>query len=945
MYRLVIPIRDMTQASTKYVLGIDLGTRNSCVGVWVSGRFQVIHDVYGNPTIPSVVAFHGSFRLAGQSALATREIRPTNTVYDVKRIIGRRFDDPVIATTQQLLSYQLVDDETSHHNILIQLDNSDTSLCHKTQYKPEEICALILGEIRNMACRTLGQPADTVWPAVVTVPAYFNDAQRQATLDAAEIAGLEVLKIINEPTSAGLAYGLATREWQKSSGNVIIYDFGAGTLDVSLLNIEDATFRVMAVSGNTHLGGEDIDYLIMNHVMRAFRLQHGIPQLTISKLAQMRLKNQVEMAKKLLSTIKNTTICVADFYQGRQLFYQLSRKEFNTVCNHFFIMCLKPLQDVIQSSGLERGDIDDVVLVGGSTRIPKLQALILDVFRGTKISKLMTSLNPDEIVAMGAAIYGYAMVNNEDPFSQNLVLLDITPLSLGVETLQRKMTVLIPRNTVIPTTKSGVFSTDTDNQDSVMIKIFEGERQLTCHNFHVGDFELAGFQSGPRGYPTIKITFSIDINGILQVTAHEKKSGVESSIRITNTWSAKGRMSRQEIDALIQESHQHEAIDKIYAMKVLLVYQINTSCDACLLNLKQPDCHVTEADKKAIRDDITRHQTWLSNQKIQDLAVTDLEARLKAISDNYASLIYTVDKEKANFTDCQDRHTNFTNIHGDDTQESALPYETFINRLDPNHASQELEEIRTAILAMCQNLQEVVNNPVSQFTLEDVQSMTDYVDAVRVWIYAKVTNSTLELVAKINEINTITTELTAKYRDQPVFQRDALSAQDELQMTCMTLSSAIRNNYFSIKKSEIDGLTELINSALTWLATHPDADHSEYRSRLTAIDTACNQIHDATRRYHLGKQPATVADADADADSDCDTTPVSNPVAANNKICENLTEVINCMPDKPTRRRRKSSSSNLSQPEVLLKINPELLIPKNETPSKRKIQYKSVNKA
>jgi len=525
--------QDDEEIVNDYVLGIDLGTRFSCVSIWRNKRFEIICDQFGNRTVPSVVAFYRSAKLVGHNALSMKEINPENTIYDIKRIIGRRMDDPVIEQIKKLISYDIVDDESQHHNILVQLDKKDTTITHKRIYRPEEICAQILIEIKRMAFDYLKQE---VVKAVITVPAYYNDAQRQATLDAAKIAGLDVLKIINEPTAAALAYGLGSKQWRKTSndkitrvgGNVIMYDLGAGTLDVSLMNISNGVFRTLAVGGNTNLGGEDIDYLVMNHILLEFRRQNRIKDLKISKLAQLKLKNSVENAKKILSTAEKAVVCVDDFYNGKKIYHVLTREIFEMINNELFIMCIKPLKDVLESAALTKDDIDDVVLVGGSTRIPKIQKLILEFFQGTNIKRLTTSLNPDEVVSAGASIYGYIMTHKEDPFSENLVLLDITPLSLGIETLQKQMTVIIPRNTVIPTRKTKVFSTDTDYQNMVSIKIFEGERKLTKNNFHVGTFDLTGFEKGPRGFPTIKITFHIDINGILQVTAHEKRSDVQT---------------------------------------------------------------------------------------------------------------------------------------------------------------------------------------------------------------------------------------------------------------------------------------------------------------------------------------------------------------------------------------------------------------------------------
>ncbi|AYV85832.1 MAG: heat shock protein 70-like protein, partial [Satyrvirus sp.] len=643
-----------------YIIGIDLGTQFSCVSVWRNKRFEIISDQFGNRTIPSVVAFYRSAKLVGYNALALKDVSPGSTIYDVKRIIGKRIDDPNMENIKKLISYKIIDDESEHHNILVQLDQKGKNI-----YKPEEICAYILIEIRKMASNYLNVD---VTKAIITVPVYFNDAQRQATLDSAKIAGLEVLRIINEPTAAALAYGLGSKTFIKNKGgNVIVYDFGAGTLDISLMNINNGIFKTLAVGGCSHLGGHDIDYLVMDYVLSEFKKQNKIKELKISKLTQIKLKNSVENAKKILSTSEKAIVCVDDFFNGKKLYHVVTRNIFEIICNEIFIMCIRHLKDIFEDTGLAPSDINEVILVGGSTRIPKLQKLILDFFKGTNVKYLTMSLNPDEVVSAGASIYGYIMTHNEDPFSKNVVLLDITPLSLGVETLQKQMTVVIPRNTIIPTKKTKIFSTDTDYQDSVAIKIFEGERKLTKNNFHVGTFELCGFEKGPKGYPTIKITFHIDINGILQVTAHEKRSDVQNSIKITSTWGAKGRLSKSEIDNIILEAEKNEQIDTIYSLKIGLVHKINSICDSILINLKDDAYKLTNADKKKIRKDIKNNLKWLkeNSKDFHNIDVEELEKRNQRLSKTYCPLIAQVNKNNDKFTDTG-ISLNAAEVYGDD---------------------------------------------------------------------------------------------------------------------------------------------------------------------------------------------------------------------------------------------------------------------------------------
>lgn len=353
-------ICDAVHIDSDLVLGIDLGTRFSCVSIWRNNRSEVICDQFGNRTIPSVVAFYKSARLTGHNALSMKDVNPKNTIYDIKRIIGRQYDDSAVELIKNLISYDIIDDQSKHKNILVQLDEEDISITNRKTYRPEEICACILLEIKKLAMNYLGRELNAECKVVITVPAYFNDSQRQATLDSAEIAGLDVLKIINEPTAAALAYGMGSKQWKNKDGggNVIVFDFGAGTLDVCLMNISDGVFRALSVGGNSHLGGEDIDYLIMTKVLGEFKKQNRIKEISIKPLSWSKLKNSVETAKKILSTAEKAIIFVDDFYQGKKLYYVLTREFFELVCNELFLMCIKPLKEVLDGAKLSRDDIN-----------------------------------------------------------------------------------------------------------------------------------------------------------------------------------------------------------------------------------------------------------------------------------------------------------------------------------------------------------------------------------------------------------------------------------------------------------------------------------------------------------------------------------------------------------------------------------------------------------
>ena len=916
------------------VIGIDLGTRFSCVSIWRNKRFEIISDQFGNRTIPSVVAFHKSAKLVGHNALSMKDVNPSNTIYDIKRIIGRRIDDPVIEQVRKLISYEIVDDETKYHNILVQLDKKDSSLTHKKIYRPEEICAQILTEIKRMASNYLRCDVNR---AVITVPAYFNDSQRQATLDSAKIAGLDVLKIINEPTAAALTYGLGSRKWnKKTGGNVIIYDLGAGTLDVSLMNISKGVFRTLAVGGNSHLGGEDVDYIIMNHMLIEFQKKNKIRELKISKLSQIKLKNSVENAKKILSSTDKAVVCVDDFYNGKKLYHVITREFFELACNNLFLMCIKPLNDVLISANLSKDDIDDVILVGGSTRIPKIQKLILDFFKGTNIKTLTSSLNPDEVVSAGASIYGYIMTHHEDPFSENLVLLDITPLSLGVETLQKQMTVIIPRNTVIPTKKIKVFSTDTDDQDSVQIKIFEGERQLTKNNFHVGTFELTGFEKGPRGYPTIKITFHIDINGILQVTALEKRSDVQNSIQITSTWGAKGRLSKKEIDAIILEANKNEEIDKMCSIKIGLVHNINSVCNSILINLKEDAYALTKLDKKKIRIDVKNNLNWLKNKDFSEFPIDELRKREKRLNKRYAPLIAQINKKNTNFNDTTSIN-NAAEIHGDDDSNENLElYEKIQIALDPSeYDKEEIKALKKTISDLGKNILAVVNNPVSNFAQDDIEALTDYIESVQIWLFTTPATTSIEFVAKIDEINKFTEEVMKKYEDKKIFEKnDNFGFRDELQLTCLTLNTSIKNNYFSFKQSDIDKLTKLITETMVWLLTHQNEKEEIYKEKINEISELSNSIyHNMHKMKILETIDVNITDGDFSDSSQDEINDIVSEIPEGNKINEQIDDLIDKLPNKLIRNKQKIAEND----DVLLKIDI------NKLNSGMSLRYKNID--
>ena len=821
------------------ILGIDLGTTNTCACIWRNNAYEIIPDEFGNNTVPSFVSYSHINKYVGIEAKKQKEINISNVFYETKRLIGRKYNDEFVKKCYELLSYDIVMNERecisfkTHNNKLI---------------TPEEISAEILIKIKQNACNYLKRPVKDV---VITVPAHFNDSQRQSTQDACKIAGLNCVRMLNEPTAGAIAFGMIEKslETQKM---ILVYDFGGGTLDCSLIDVFNGCFEVQGSSGITHFGGVDFDNKLINLCIAKFSRQYYNSKLDIkeiSKINLQKLRTLCENAKKTLSVELNTEISLDNFYEDKHLYIKLTRQDFENVCRDLFLLCLSSIDDLLNECNKIDNDVDEVILIGGMTRIPYIREIIKNRFNNKK-TKINCNIDPDIAVAVGASIQGYILGNKDDVFSDSITLLDVSPLTLGLEVVGGAMDVLIKRNTMIPCEKTKLYTTDSDNVDSVLIKIFEGERSLTEYNFKIGEFELDKIPQQLKGVPEIEITFEININGMVIVKATEKEGGTTKSI-IVNT--NKNGLNPAQLEELINNAIENEALDEIQKVKKYNYHEINDLCNNILINLGESK--LSEQNIRNIKEDINLIYIWLKEKKYIDRDIDEYDDVLQKIKTKYGVLI--LQNKKIDVKDFSE-NTNATTIYGkdDDEEEEAMKeqFEKINNDEFDNKENQDTtKKIRNELKELCENISSVLYETKQNYEEKHLNEVIQYIDDVMLWYYSAEKPTITDYESKINHVNLVCNELIEntnnKLKDKTI--------NEKLEEQCYMILTLLQNK--KLTGAKVNLLKNYIdNEVLIYLYTQTLSDEKSqtyYDNINKKYNSVCEENIDNNFKNNIIKKP------------------------------------------------------------------------------------------
>jgi heat shock protein 1/8 len=829
------------------ICGIDLGTSNSCITIWRNNKPEVIPDYRGNLTIPSFVAFGNHARYIGIEAKNQSELNPENTYYEIKRLIGRLFNERNVQLDKGFFTFDIEEGENGEIKLI-------STKGRRTKYSPEEIIAIILSELKLNAENYLKKEIKKV---VISVPAYFHDNQRLAIKNACIIAGLECIRIINEPTAAALAYGYVKSD--KKESTILVYDLGGGTLDVCVmkLNTKNWIFKVLASSGNTHLGGSDFDHYLMEYCKEQFLKKYNIGQIELINSSSLQLlKKRCEQAKHTLSIKKNAVIAVKNFYDNKDLCVMINRDKFETICQAMFNICLKPVNDVLKNCNLEASDIDDVILVGGSTKIPRIRENLKHFFGKEPNS----SVNPDTIVSIGTAIQGYMINHKDDPYSTKVTLLDVIPLSLGVETMREIMTTIIPRNSIIPIKKTKKFYSDEDNQTSLTIKIYEGERKLTKDNYLIGTFELTELQPGPKEMQEIFITFDIGFDGLIEVTAIDRRD--EDNIKSIKITSKKSTLNEDEIKEMIKESLEWSLYDKIANQLKRFKYEINDLCKTIIKNINDPEFQLHETDRNNVRDDVMRVVQWMKEDSAENpYSLDNLKNVLDRIKSNYGTLILR--KNKANDNVKSNSNQNILGVsvfNNDDDSLNTSEYQKIeLNDIFSDVASEEekkqILEFREQFTCVCYELYELVNSNKIISDIDKIE-LIGTIDDSLTWIHVTEKAGSIEYTKQFDQLNDHVNTVLNNYKDVNIFDKNDTDVnlntpKGILEQTCYALMSIVRDDITTIDEDNRQLLFEAVNDTLFWLEENQEASDEQYSNKKIIIDEFCQKIFDDIKHLRI----------------------------------------------------------------------------------------------